>query len=46
MATTKREKPFAIVGQGTIFDGAAYWATLAGVYLMGRRCCEDLITSG
>jgi hypothetical protein len=34
MATTKREKPFAIVGQGTIFDGAAYWATLAGVYLM------------
>jgi hypothetical protein len=34
MAMTKREKPFAIVGQGTIFDGAAYWATLAGVYLM------------
>ena len=25
---------FAIVGQGTLFDGAAYWATLIGVYLM------------
>jgi hypothetical protein len=34
MAGTTREKPFAIVGQGTIFDGAAYWATLVGVYLM------------
>jgi hypothetical protein len=31
---TKHERPFAIVGQGSIFDGAAYWATLAGVYLM------------
>jgi hypothetical protein len=28
------ERPFAIVGQGTIFDGIAYWATLAGIYLM------------
>jgi hypothetical protein len=27
-------KPFAIVGQGSIFDGIAYWATLAGVYVM------------
>jgi hypothetical protein len=34
MAGRGREKPFAIVGQGTIFDGAAYWATLVGVYLM------------
>ena len=35
MATeTQDRKPFAIVGQGTIFDGLAYWATLAGVYLM------------
>ena len=25
------ERPFAIVGQGTIFDGIAYWATLAGI---------------
>ena len=31
---TKQERPFAIVGQGSIFDGAAYWATLVGVYLM------------
>jgi len=30
----QRERPFAIIGQGTIFDGAAYWATLIGVYLM------------
>ena len=33
MATEPRKK-FAIIGQGTIFDGAAYWATLLGVYLM------------
>ena len=32
--TTKHERPFAIVGQGTILDGIAYWATLIGVYLM------------
>jgi len=31
---TKNDRPFAIVGQGSIFDGAAYWATLVGVYLM------------
>jgi hypothetical protein len=31
---TKRTGQFAIVGQGSLFDGAAYWATLAGVYLM------------
>ena len=30
----KPRKPFAIVGQGSIFDGIAYWATLAGVYIM------------
>ena len=34
MATPQRDKPFAIIGQGTIFDGVAYWATLAGIYLM------------
>src|SRR5262249_61886471 len=34
MATEKPSKPFAIVGQGTIFDGVAYWAILIGVYLM------------
>ena len=31
---TKHEGRFAIVGKGTYFDGAAYWATLVGVYLM------------
>ncbi len=31
---TKHERRFAIVGQGSAFDGAAYWATLLGVYLM------------
>jgi hypothetical protein len=25
---------FSVIGRGTIFDGAAYWATLVGVYLM------------
>jgi hypothetical protein len=30
----QRERPYAVVGQGTIFDGFAYWAILAGVYLM------------
>ena len=34
MTTTKPDKPFAIIGRGTIFDGIAYWATLVGVYLM------------
>src|SRR5262252_4063 len=34
MATEKPSKPFAIVGQGTIFDGLAYWAIIVGVYLM------------
>ena len=34
MSTDRRDSPFAIIGQGTIFDGAAYWATLIGVYLM------------
>jgi hypothetical protein len=36
MTATTPEKPreFAIVGQGSIFDGIAYWVTLAGVYLM------------
>ncbi len=35
MATEQQErKRFAIVGQGSIFDGIAYWAALAGVYIM------------
>jgi hypothetical protein len=34
MSSPQEHKPFAIVGQGTIFDGLAYWATLIGVYLM------------
>jgi hypothetical protein len=34
MAADKPAKQFAIVGQGSIFDGVAYWATLIGVYLM------------
>src|SRR5262245_53386974 len=25
---------YAVIGRGTVFDGAAYWATLVGVYLM------------
>jgi hypothetical protein len=29
--TTKPERPYAIIDQGTIFDGVAYWATLVGV---------------
>jgi hypothetical protein len=28
------ERDFAVVGRGTVFDGAAYWVTLIGVYLM------------
>ena len=32
--SNRHERPFAIIGQGTIFDGIAYWATLIGVYLM------------
>jgi hypothetical protein len=34
MATEAPGKKFAIVGQGSIFDGIAYWATLVGVYVM------------
>src|SRR5215470_13371554 len=34
MPGNRRDKQFAIIGQGTIFDGVAYWATLLGVYLM------------
>src|SRR4029079_7436094 len=34
MSAETTDKPFAIVGKGTLFDGAAYWATLVGVYLM------------
>jgi hypothetical protein len=27
-------RDFSVIGRGTMFDGVAYWATLAGVYLM------------
>ncbi len=32
--STDTHRSFAVVGQGSLFDGAAYWATLVGVYLM------------
>ena len=28
------DKEYAVVGQGSIFDGIAYWLILAGIYLM------------
>src|SRR6476646_3301022 len=34
MPSQRHQKQFAIIGQGTIFDGIAYWATLIGVYVM------------
>ena len=34
MAAEDTRKPYAIIGQGSIFDGVAYWATLIGVYVM------------
>jgi len=34
MPITGSDKPHALIGQGTVFDGIAYWVTLAGVYLM------------
>jgi hypothetical protein len=34
MPITGSDKEFAVVGQGSVFDGIAYWLTLAGVYLM------------
>jgi hypothetical protein len=34
MSATPQRRPFAIVGEGSLFDGIAYWATLVGVYLM------------
>ena len=32
--SSTQPRPYAVVGQGTIFDGVAYWATLVGIYLM------------
>jgi hypothetical protein len=34
MTNGESRRPYAIVGQGSIFDGIAYWATLIGVYVM------------
>src|SRR5262249_13069748 len=31
---TRRHRPYAIVGEGTIFDGLAYWGLLVGIYRM------------
>jgi hypothetical protein len=28
------DRKWALVGRGTVFDGAAYWVTLVGVYVM------------
>src|SRR5262245_9146383 len=30
----RRRADFAVIGAGTLWDGIAYWATIAGVYLM------------
>jgi hypothetical protein len=30
----KPRRDFAVIGSGTLWDGIAYWATIAGVYLM------------
>ena len=34
MEAGQPRKEYAVVGQGSIFDGIAYWVTLIGVYLM------------
>lgn len=34
MAIKGSDKPYGVVGQGSIFDGIAYWVTLIGVYVM------------
>jgi hypothetical protein len=34
MAIKGSDRPYALIGQGTIFDGIAYWVTLVGVYVM------------
>jgi hypothetical protein len=36
MSTQTAERPsdFAVVGRGSLWDGVAYWATIASVYLM------------
>jgi hypothetical protein len=34
MSTEPQRRPYAIVGQGSVFDGIAYWATLIGVCVM------------
>ena len=31
---TRGRRDFAVIGQGSLWDGIAYWATIAGVYLM------------
>ena len=34
MAIKGSDKPHALIGQGSVFDGIAYWVTLVGVYVM------------
>ena len=31
---SEQRSDFAVVGEGSIWEGVAYWATIAGVYLM------------
>lgn len=34
MSDLQQPRSRAVVGQGSVWDGVAYWATIAGVYLM------------
>ena len=34
MDPVEPRRSFAVIGSGSLWDGVAYWATLAGVYLM------------
>jgi hypothetical protein len=34
VTTTNPPGKFAVIGQGSIYDGVAYWVTLIGVYVM------------
>ena len=34
MSTTSERGDFAVVGKGSLWEGIAYWAIVAGVYLM------------
>jgi hypothetical protein len=34
MPITGSDREYAVIGRGSVYDGAAYWLTLVGVYLM------------